>query len=183
MTLTLMQATTFTCSGSGFCSEVSAKCTVLIQRWPTAGLPPGVLLLSGVLFSQSLMRPATPVFITAASCLDNVKGQPSLVITGSGAEQEGPVNWALSCLSVLLSLIHTESFNNFLTSCTTFTFFFFFFYLECAPAASRRAEHVAFLPHALDVSYAVGDHGQIHGSGARGSRLLVLSLRRQKSGF
>lgn len=88
-----------------------------------------------------------------------------------------------SFLSVLLSLIHTESFNNFLTSCTTFTFFFFFFYLECAPAASRRAEHVAFLPHALDVSYAVGDHGQIHGSGARGSRLLVLSLRRQKSGF
>lgn len=88
-----------------------------------------------------------------------------------------------SFLSVLLSLIHTESFNNFLTSCTTFTFFFLFFYLECAPAASRRAEHVAFLPHALDVSYAVGDHGQIHGSGARGSRLLVLSLRRQKSGF
>lgn len=88
-----------------------------------------------------------------------------------------------SFLSVLLSLIHTESFNNFLTSCTTFTFFFFFFYLECAPAASRRAEHVAFLPHALDVSYAVGDHGQIHGSGARGSRLLVLSLRRPKSGF
>lgn len=85
-----------------------------------------------------------------------------------------------SFLSVLLSLIHTESFNNFLTSCTTFTFFF---YLECAPAASRRAEHVAFLPHALNVSYAVGDHGQIHGSGARGSRLLVLSLRRQKSGF
>lgn len=88
-----------------------------------------------------------------------------------------------SFLSVLLSLIHTESFNNFLTSCTTFTFFFFFFYLECAPAASRRAEHVAFLPHALDVSYAVSDHGQIHSSGARGSRLLVLSLRRQKSGF
>lgn len=33
-----------------------------------------------------------------------------------------------SFLSVLLSLIHTESFNNFLTSCTTFTFFFFFFF-------------------------------------------------------
>lgn len=133
MTLTLLQATTFMCSGSGFCSEVSAKCIVLIQRWPTAGLPPGVLLLSGVLFSQSLMRPATPVFITAASCLDNVKGQPSLVITGSGAEQEGPVNWALSCLSVLLSLIHTEGFNNFLTSCTTFTFFLFFFTLNVLP--------------------------------------------------
>lgn len=183
MTLTLMQATTFMCSGSGLCSEVSVKCTVLIRCWPTTGLPPDVLLPSGVLFSQSLMRPATPVFITAASCLDNVKGQPSLVITGNGAEQEGPVNWALSCLSVLLSLIHTESFKHFLTSCTTFTFFFFSFYLECAPAASRRAEHVAFLPHALDVSYAVGDHGQINGSGARGSWLLVLSLRRQKSGF
>lgn len=53
------------------------------------------------------------------------------------------------------------------------------FYLECASATSRGAEHVAFLPHALDVSYAIGDHGQIHSSWARWSGLLVLSLCRQ----
>lgn len=90
-----------------------------------------------------------------------------------------------SFLSVCPSLVHThrkfQQLSNILHH--LYFFLFLFFYLECAPAASRRAEHVAFLPHALDVSYAVGDHGQIHGSGARGSRLLVLSLRRQKSGF
>lgn len=59
----------------------------------------------------------------------------------------------------------------------------FSFYLECAPSTSRRAEHVAFLPHALDAPYVVGDQGQIGRSGARGSRLLVLSLLRQSGGF
>lgn len=59
----------------------------------------------------------------------------------------------------------------------------FFFNLECVSSTSRRAEHVAFLPHALDVSYAVGNHGQIHRPGARGSRLPVLPLHRQSGGF
>ena len=155
-------------------------CTSL-QRRPTAGLPPDVLPLSGVLFSQSLMRPATPVFITAASCLDRVKGQQSLVVIVSGAEQEVPVYWALSSLSLSLSapVRHTQSFMNFLRASTTP----FSFYLECASSTSRRAEHVAFLPHALDASYVVGDQGQIGRSGARGSRLLVLSLLRQSGGF
>ena len=56
-------------------------------------------------------------------------------------------------------------------------------YLERVPAAPGWAEHAASLPHALDVSYAVSDHGQIHRSGARGSRLLVLSLQRQGGGL
>lgn len=164
-------------------------CLYKHQR-PTAGLPPGVLALSGVLFSQSLMRPATPVFITAASCLNRAESQLSLVLIVKGATQEVPMNWALF-LSLFLSLrsnhtharthecthMRTQCFINFLTSSTLI------FYLECAPAASRWGEHVAFLPHALDVSYAVGDHRQIHRSRARGARLLVLSLRRQSGGF
>lgn len=131
-----------------------------VQPPPTAGLPPDVLPLSGVLFSQSLMRPATPVFITAASCLDRVKGQHSLVVTKQGAS------------TGLFPLFFLSFFN-----------VFFLIYLERAPSAAGRAEHVAFLPHALDASYAVGDHGQVHGSGARGSGLLVLSLPRQSGGF
>lgn len=51
-------------------------------------------------------------------------------------------------------------------------------YLKGAAAASWRAEHVAFLPHALDVAYAVRHRREIHGARARGSRLLVLSLRK-----
>lgn len=54
-------------------------------------------------------------------------------------------------------------------------------YLEWAAAASWRVEHVALLPHALDVPYAVGDHGQVHGAGARGPGLLVLPLRTGKN--
>lgn len=77
-------------------------CLYKHQR-PTAGLPPGVLALSGVLFSQSLMRPATPVFITAASCLNRAESQLSLVLIVKGATQEVPMNWALF-LSLFLSL-------------------------------------------------------------------------------
>ena len=101
-------------SGFKFYKYFSVHCMYCtsLQRRPTAGLPPDVLPLSGVLFSQSLMRPATPVFITAASCLDRVKGQQSLVVIVSGAEQEVPVYWALSSLSLSLSLAapvtHTE---------------------------------------------------------------------------
>lgn len=145
------------------------------QRRPTAGLPPDVLPLSGVLFSQSLMRPATPVFITAASCLDRVKGQLSLVVIGNRAKQEVAVNCALSSLSLLfsLSLTHTKFHE------ASHILHRLVFYLERAAAASGRGEHIAFLPHALDASYAVGDHGQIHRPRARGSGLLVLSLLRQ----
>lgn len=74
-------------------------CTVSLSR-PTAGLPPGVLTLSGVLFSQSLMRPATPVFITAASCLK--RGQKSAEVVPF--RQMGPhKKWLLS-FSLLQSL-------------------------------------------------------------------------------
>lgn len=124
------------------------------------------------------MRPATPVFITAASCLNRAKSQLSLALIVNGATQETPVNRALSSLSLLQSYTHTQCFINFLISSTILAF-----YLERVAATSRRGEHVALLPHALDVSYAVGDHGQIHRSRARGSRLLVLSLRRQSGGF
>lgn len=84
-----------------------------LLRWrPTVGLPPAALPLSGVLFSQSLMRPATPVFITAASCLDRVKGQLSLFVIGNEAEQEVAVHWALSSLSLSLCSSHSQSFIN-----------------------------------------------------------------------
>lgn len=90
------------------------------------------------------------------------------------------MNWALSSLSLPPSLLQSHGRTQSAPSHPPSPRFF---YLECAPATSRGAEHVAFLPHALDVSYAVGDHGQIHSSGARGSRLLVLSLLRQSGGF
>lgn len=45
-------------------------------RGLTAGLPPDVLPVSGVLFNQSLMRPATPTFITAASCTGRERALP-----------------------------------------------------------------------------------------------------------
>lgn len=118
---------------------------------PTDGRPPDALLLSGVLLSQSLMRPATPVFITAASCL---KMGPKVSESSGAVEPVSP-----------------------------FPHHHLAFYLELSAAAPGRGEHAAFLPHALDVSYAVGDYGQIHGSGARGSGLLVLPLQRQSGRF
>lgn len=156
-------------------------CIFQRQR-PTTGLPPDVLPLSGVLFSQSLMRPATPVFITAASCLNRAKSQLSAVVIVNRSMQEVPVNWALSSLSLSLCSNHTHPhththipcFINFIISFTISPV-----YLECAAATSRWGEHIALLPHALDVPYAVGDHGQVHRSRARGSGLLVLSLLRQ----
>ena len=78
-------------------------------------------------------------------------------------------------LSLLQPHRHTLSFTNFLSSSSAWVF-----YLEGAPAAAMWAERIAFLPHALDVTYAVGDHGQIHRSGAR---LLVLPLLTQSRGF
>lgn len=146
----------------------------LLRRRPTVGLPPDALPLSGVLFSQSLIRPATPVFIPAASCLDKVKGQLSLVVIGNGPEQEVPVNWALSSPALLQS--HRQLRAHAL-NLINHPLVHLLFYLERAPATSRWAEHASLLPHALDVSNAVGDHGQIHRS--RGSRLLVLPLQGQ----
>lgn len=118
----------------------------LLWRPPTAGLPPDVLPLSGVLFSQSLMRPATPVLITAASCLDRgVIRAPSFIFLVPA--------WV--CIVGFL------------------------FYLKHAPTAPRWAEHVAFLPHALDVPH-VGDQREVWDRGARSPRLLVFSLRRRR---
>lgn len=79
------------------------------HRRPTTGLPPDVLPLSGVLFSQSLMRPATPVFITAASCLNRTKSQLSAVVIVNRSTQEVPVNWALSSLFLSLCSNHTHT--------------------------------------------------------------------------
>lgn len=142
---------------------------------PTAGLPPDVLPLSGVLFSQSLMRPATPVFITAASCLKKKKKRKrgpkvssAWTSSAAGATQEVPASPASSFLSFPTVALHNALVHRHVS------------YLEGAPATSRWVEHVALLPHALDVPYAVGDHGQVHRSGARGSRLLVLSLQTPK---
>lgn len=83
-------------------------CIFQHQR-PTTGLPPDVLPLSGVLFSQSLMRPATPVFITAASCLNRAKSQLSAVVIVNRSMQEVPVNWALSSLSLSLLQSHSHT--------------------------------------------------------------------------
>lgn len=55
--------------------------------------------------------------------------------------------------------------------------FVIFFYLKSAPATSGRAEDVALLPHALNVPY-IRHIGKVQNGGARGSGLLVLSLRR-----
>lgn len=92
------------------------------------------------------MRPATPVFIAAASCL---KSGPKVSESCGAVEPVSP-----------------------------FPHHHLAFYLELSAAAPGRGEHAAFLPHALDVSYAVGDYGQIRCSGARGSGLLVLPLQR-----
>lgn len=79
------------------------------------------------------MRPATPVFITAASCLDRVKGQLSLVVIGNKAEQEVPVNWTLSSLSLSLSLLQSHKEFHQLPH----ILHHLVFYLERAPATSR----------------------------------------------
>lgn len=92
------------------------------------------------------MRPATPVFITAASCL-NIGPKSQRIARCCGAPPHPTPT--LAC------------------------------YLELSAAAAGRGEHAAFLPHALDVAYAVGDDGQVHRSGAGGSGLLVLPLQGQ----
>lgn len=110
-------------TGSPAVQDVYCTCSQqwqeLLWRRPTVGLPPDVLPLSGVLFSQSLMRPATPVFITAASCLDKVKGQVK-PCRHRQQSQAGSSNKVSSFLSLCLSAHVTHSKR--LTSSTTSSF-------------------------------------------------------------